>query len=282
MSVSKEFVQSEHPIDPAVREQVMEHLLAIEAQHNVTILFACESGSRGWGFASPDSDYDVRFIYVNRLPWYLTVSPGRDVIELPISGDLDINGWDLRKALGLMCQSNPTLLEWLRSPIVYREEAEVMTRVRALAEQVFSNAKGWHHYASMAKKNFREYLQGDEVRTKKYLYVLRPLLAARWIRSLPGVPPMRFAELAQHTLDPLADAVLIAEINALLAAKMRAGEAATSPRWPGIHAFIEAELAHNAAEPVQPLPAEGRAPLDAMLLDTVLRYDTRVRRGEPC
>ncbi len=260
----------------------MAHLRAIETEHQVTILFACESGSRGWGFASPDSDYDVRFIYVHRLPWYLTVAPGRDVIELPISGDLDINGWDLRKALGLMRDSNPTLLEWLRSPIVYREEAEVMARFRALAEQVFSNAKGWHHYASMAKKNFREHLQADGVRYKKYLYVLRPLLAARWIRLRPGVPPMRFAELAQHTLDPVADAALITEINALLEVKMRAGEAATSPRWPGIHAFIQSELARNAVEPVQVLPPAGQAPLDAVLFDTVLRFDPVVQQGQVC
>lgn len=273
MSEQQEFLHSAHPIDPAMREQVMAHLRAIEAQHNVTILFACESGSRGWGFASPDSDYDVRFIYVNRLPWYLTVAPGRDVIELPISGDLDINGWDLRKALGLMRESNPTLLEWLRSPIVYREEAETMTRFRALAELVFSNAKGWHHYASMAKKNFREHLQADEVRYKKYLYVLRPLLAARWIRTQPGVPPMRFAELAQHTLHATTDAALIAEINALLAVKMRAGEAATSPRWPGIHAFIEAELARNASEPAAAVaPHFDTAALDALLHDSVLRF----------
>ncbi|MGS5089681.1 nucleotidyltransferase domain-containing protein [Hydrogenophaga sp. A37] len=282
----QEFLHSAHPIDPAMREQVMAHLRAIEAQHQVTILFACESGSRGWGFASPDSDYDVRFIYVNRLPWYLTVAPGRDVIELPISGDLDINGWDLRKALGLMRESNPTLLEWLCSPIVYREETDTMTRFRALAEQVFSNAKGWHHYASMAKKNFREHLQADEVRYKKYLYVLRPLLAARWIHTRPGVPPMRFAELAQHTLDATADSALIAEINALLEVKMRAGEAATSPRWPGIHAFIEAELARNAAEPVQALPPAGQVPLDAMLFDSVLRYEpdahTLAQEPQPC
>jgi predicted nucleotidyltransferase len=278
----EEFLQSAHPIDPAMREKIMENLCSIEAQHGVTILFACESGSRGWGFASPDSDYDVRFLYVNRLPWYLTVAPGRDVIEVPISGDLDINGWDLRKALGLMRESNPTLLEWLRSPVVYREDGITMERFRALAETVFSNAKGWHHYASMARKNFREHLQADEVRYKKYLYVLRPLLAARWIRARPGVPPMRFAELAQHTLDPVADAALVAEINALLEVKMRAGEAATSPRWPGIHAFIEAELARNAAEPVQPLPVPGHGALDALLHDTVLRFTTPSSKEAPC
>ena len=269
----QEFLRSAHPIDPAMRVQIMDALRDIETRHDVTVLFACESGSRGWGFASPDSDYDVRFIYVNRLPWYLTVTPRRDVIEVPISGDLDINGWDLRKALGLMRESNPTLLEWLRSPVVYREDEAAMPRFRALSEAVFSNARGWHHYASMAKKNFREHLQADEVRYKKYLYVLRPLLAARWIRTQPGVPPMRFADLAQKTLDPVRDTALIEEINALLEVKMRAGEAATSPRWPGIHAFIESELAANAAEPVTPLPQADGTGLDAFLCETVLRFD---------
>lgn len=269
---NEERIRSAHPVEPAMRAQIMEELAAIEARHEVTVLFACESGSRGWGFASPDSDYDVRFIYVNRLPWYLTVTPRREVIELPISGELDINGWDLRKALGLMRESNPTLLEWLRSPIVYREDAQAMPRFRALSEAVFSNARGWHHYASMAKKNFREHLQAETVRYKKYLYVLRPLLAARWIRMRPGVPPMRFADLAQHTLDAVRDAALIDEINALLEVKMRAGEAATSPRWPGIHAFIEAELAAHAAEPVTALPPADASGLDAFLSETVLRF----------
>lgn len=280
MSTEEEFLRSAHPIEPAMRAQIMEALSDIEAKHDVTVLFACESGSRGWGFASPDSDYDVRFIYVNRLPWYLTVMPRRDVIEVPISGDLDINGWDLRKALGLMRESNPTLLEWLRSPVVYRDDATAMPRFRELSEAVFSNARAWHHYASMAKKNFREHLQADEVRYKKYLYVLRPLLAARWIRTQPGVPPMRFADLAQRTLDPVRDAALIAEINALLEVKMRAGEAATSPRWSVIHAFIEAELAANAVESVAPLPRAEEAGLDDFLHETVLRFEQRKKQEE--
>ena len=279
MREANELLHSAHPVEAAMRIEVLENLRRIESEHEVTVLFACESGSRGWGFASPDSDYDVRFIYVHRLPWYLTVAPGRDVIELPISGELGVNGWDLRKALALLRESNPTLLEWLGSPIVYREDAGAMTRFRMLAQDVFSNAKGWHHYASMAKKNFREHLQAEEVRYKKYLYVLRPLLAARWIRARSGVPPMRFAELAQHTLDATRDAALIAEINALLEVKMRAGEAATSPRWPGIHAFIEAELARNAIEHVQPLPMAGNADLDSLLHDRVMHFDPRYHVG---
>jgi len=128
--MNNEKLVSAHPVEPAMRTQILECLNRLEAEHDVKVLFACESGSRGWGFASPDSDYDVRFIYVNRLPWYLTVEQHRDVIEQPISGDLDVNGWDLRKTLQLLRQSNPTLLEWLRSPIVYREHAE---RQRACA-----------------------------------------------------------------------------------------------------------------------------------------------------
>lgn len=263
---------SAHPVDDTVRAQIMEGLQALERQHDVKVLFACESGSRGWGFASPDSDYDVRFIYVNQPAWYLSVDPRRDVIELPISGDLDINGWDLRKALQLLKRSNPTLLEWLRSPIVYMEDVATMARLRDLAETGFSSLRGYHHYVSMAKKNFREHLKGEVVRYKKYLYVLRPLLAARWIREGRGVPPMRFAELAQATLQ---DDTLLDELNRLLEIKMRAREAATSPRWPVIHAFIESELQLAQAHKVENDPPPDTSGLDASLFDVVTSMENK-------
>lgn len=268
--MKNETLVSAHPVQPAMRAQILDCLRRLEADHDVKVLFACESGSRGWGFASPDSDYDVRFIYVNRLSWYLTVEAGRDVIEQPISGELDVNGWDLRKTLQLLRQSNPTLLEWLRSPIVYREEADAAARLRALAEEGFSAVRGYHHYVSMAKKNFREHLRGEEVRYKKYLYVLRPLLAARWIRDGRGVPPMRFAALAEATLD---DRALLDEINRLLDVKMRAGEAATSPRWHGIHAFIERELEVAAAQVLADSSRPDTSMLDAFLAETVLKNE---------
>ena len=268
--MNNETLVSAHPVEPAMRTQILACLNRLEAEHDVKVLFACESGSRGWGFASPDSDYDVRFIYVNRLSWYLTVEPGRDVIEQPISGDLDVNGWDLRKTLQLLRRSNPTLLEWLRSPIVYREEPDTAARLRTLAEEGFSAVRGYHHYVSMAKKNFREHLRGEEVRYKKYLYVLRPLLAARWIRDGRGVPPMRFAALAEATLD---DRALLDEINRLLDVKMRAGEAATSPRWVGIHDFIESELDAAAAQRVVDSSRPDTTMLDAFLAETVLKNE---------
>ena len=265
-------VRSAHPVSDEMRGTVLDVLARIERQHDVRVLFACESGSRGWGFASPDSDYDVRFVYVHRLPWYLSVEPGRDVIEQPISGELDVGGWELRKALQLLRDSNPTLLEWLRSPIVDRQEDAWATRLRGLAEDKFSPVRGYHHYVSMARKNLREHLYHDLVRYKKYLYVLRPLLAARWIREGRGVPPMRFAELvAATTLDP----ALVAEIDALLEVKMRAGEAATSPRWVGLHDFIERELQAAEAHSFAKQPKADTAVLDTFLHDAVQHFDAR-------
>jgi len=271
MSNETEFnVLSAHPVSDAMRATVLDKLAELERRYQVIVLYACESGSRGWGFASPDSDYDVRFIYVNRLPWYLTVEPGRDVIEQPISDELDISGWDLRKTLQLLRDSNPTLLEWLRSPIVYRQEAPWLERLRVLAENGFSPVRGYHHYVSMAKKNLREHLYGDVVRYKKYLYVLRPLLAARWIREDRGIPPMRFADLATQTID---DHSLIQEINALLGVKMRASESATSPRWVGIHDFIERELQVAMAHTLAKGPAADGQLLDQFLCDAVTHFN---------
>lgn len=257
---------SAHPVDEAVRERVMKALAEIEEKNDVRVLFACESGSRGWGFASPDSDYDVRFVYVHRLPWYLTVGEQRDVIELPISDELDVSGWELRKALQLLANSNPTLLEWLDSPVVYRQDDAWVRRVKAMQSGFFSGMRVRHHYLAMARKNFRGYLQGESVRLKKYLYVMRPLLAAQWVDEGRGMPPMRFAELVDGLVT---DATLRAEINALLAAKMRAGEAEYSPRWPGIHAFIAERLARTDAEIEHPRPWGCRVELDRLLMQTV-------------
>lgn len=273
----------EHRVEPAQRERIGQTLAQIERDHDVRVLFACESGSRGWGFASPDSDYDVRFIYVHRLPWYVRVLPGRDVIELPIDDVLDVNGWDLRKALGLLRQSNPTLIEWLRSPIVYRQQPGIVQAFHTLADSHFSRVRAWHHYTAMARKNFREYLHGEQVRTKKYLYVLRPLLAARWIeqngqngqngQSDCGTPPMVFATLAREVLHPTRDAALIAAITDLLHVKMRAGEAAWGPRRDVLHHFIEQEFERHASAPVQAPPPQGDArALDDFLYRTVCGF----------
>jgi predicted nucleotidyltransferase len=268
--------RGEQAVPDGMRAHIMRTLGEIETREDVRVLFACESGSRGWGFASPDSDYDVRFLYVRRLDRYLTIDPIRDVIEQPDEGALGLDGWDLRKALQLLRDSNPTLLEWLRSPIVYRHHEAIVRRLRTFAEQGFSPVRGYHHYVSMATRNAREHLQGDVVPHKKYLLVLRPLLAARWIREGRGLPPMRFADLAQALLD---DHAPVADIDALLEVKRRAGEAAAGPRREALHAYIEHELhAAQAAVVADSRRTDARA-LDRLLFDAVMEFEEASRAG---
>jgi predicted nucleotidyltransferase len=172
----------------------------IERQENVKILYAVESGSRAWGFASPDSDYDVRFLFVRPVTDYVRLKPLRDVIELPIdlslSNPLDINGWDIVKALNLFRSSNPPLMEWLFSPTIYREHGSLAADLRGLGQKHYSPMRMSYHYISMAKKTVKDNLEGrSEVALKKYLYVLRPLFAVRWMEQHHTPPPTDFGTM---------------------------------------------------------------------------------------
>jgi len=178
-----------------MNDVILEKLLTIEKEKHVRILYACESGSRAWGFASPDSDYDVRFIYMHPADEYLSIGERKDVIELPVNEVLDIGGWDIRKVLQLFLKSNPPLYEWLQSSIVYKEDGTFKNELQQLSEQYFSGRAGCHHYISMARNTFEYDLQGEQVRIKKYFYALRPLLAALWIIEKKAVPPITFSEL---------------------------------------------------------------------------------------
>jgi predicted nucleotidyltransferase len=184
--------------------KIQSELQRIERDHEVRVLFAAESGSRAWGFASRDSDYDVRFIYVHERDWYLSIEERRDVIEEPINYQLDISGWDLRKALQLLRKSNPPLLEWLKSPIVYKADPGFALLFGHLAVEFASADRLFLHYLHMAQGNARGYLKGDIVRLKKYFYVLRPLLACKWIEQGRGPVPMEFQTLVDELVqDPL-------------------------------------------------------------------------------
>jgi len=174
---------------------IQEKLDGIELNNRVKILYACESGSRAWGFASPDSDYDVRFIFMQPKNRYLSIKERSDVIELPVNEVLDIGGWDCRKALQLFLKSNAVLYEWLQSPIVYRETTGFASELRGLMNFYFSLRAGGHHYFSMARNAFENDLQGESVKLKKYFYALRPALACLWIVEKGDVPPMEFGVL---------------------------------------------------------------------------------------
>lgn len=224
------------------REQIVEQLRGIEREDNVRIVYACESGSRAWGFPSKDSDYDVRFIYVRPVEWYLSIFDKRDVIERPISSMLDMSGWDIGKALQLFRKSNPPLLEWLQSPIPYLEETTIAKQIRGLAKVAFSPRSCLYHYLHMARGNFRVYLQGDQVKMKKYFYVLRPILACRWIERENTMPPMEFQTLVQEMLPR--DGELTSTINQLLKRKIAGDELDYEPRVDILNDYLEQQIAY--------------------------------------
>ena len=242
---------------------IQEKLREIEQKENCQILLAAESGSRAWGFASPDSDYDVRFIYVRPQESYLRLEKVRDVIEVPINDMLDVNGWDLNKTLRLLHKSNPTVFEWFSSPIVYRDSGFARA-FRPVMDRYFSSKSGLWHYLHMANGNYREFLQGGLVKAKKYFYVLRPVLACRWILEKGTPPPMQFSRLAESQLEPgLQDTV-----RRLLELKMNEPEVKVIPRIDVLNAYLERSIAEVRAQ-IQRLPKEeahGWEELDELFL----------------
>lgn len=206
----------------------------IEEKERVRIILAVESGSRAWGFASPDSDYDVRFIYVRRPEDYIRLVPERDVIEWQLDEVYDIDGWDLQKALRLLHDSNPTLHEWCNSPIVYKEN-ELAESLRSITEKCFLPKKALFHYLSMAEHTCRDYLTGEEVRLKKYFYALRPILAAKWVVDQQTAPPMLFDELVAAELEPEMKPV----VDDLLAVKKGTSELGAGAHIPELDEYIK-------------------------------------------
>ncbi|KWX72991.1 hypothetical protein AMQ84_24100 [Paenibacillus riograndensis] len=225
-----------------IHTSIIRELRAIEAEENVRILYACESGSRAWGFPSKDSDYDVRFLYLRRPEAYLSIFEQKDVIERPISDLLDINGWDLKKGLTLFRKSNPPLLEWLQSPVRYEENYTVAESIRSLSPLGFSPKSCIYHYLHMARGNYRTYLQGSEVKIKKYFYVLRPLLACAWIEKYQEVPPLDFTTLVKDLIPEGSE--LREAVDRLLVRKKSGDELNLEPRIEGINKYLEQQISH--------------------------------------
>lgn len=249
-----------------MKKRILETLERIEWEYDVEILYACESGSRAWGFASPDSDYDVRFLYAGSLDRYLTVEKRRDVIELPIVDELDVNGWDVAKALALLRASNPTLLEWLTSPVVYRCNDRFLADMRTLAERAMRPRALCHHYLSMARTAWEKKLLGGRVTAKNYLYTLRTLLCAKWVIDRGTSPPVAFESLLAKTVG--SESVWIA-IEDLLVAKASSGEKDRMMRHPVLDDFIAVTL--DRLERCIPPASERLAaePFDSLLFKTV-------------
>lgn len=231
-----------------MKELIQEKLREIEQREECRILLAVESGSRAWGFASPDSDYDVRFIYVRPEKAYLRLDRTRDVIEVPMNDELDINGWDIDKTLRLLHKSNPTVFEWFSSPIIYQTSA-FADQFRPIMQKYFSSKAGLWHYLHMAEGNYRDYLRGEMVRAKKYFYVLRPILACKWILEKGTPPPMLFTDLVKSELpDDLSETVY-----QLLNLKMNSPEIKEIPRIDQLNRYLDAGIV-SVKEQIEKLP----------------------------
>ena len=184
-----------------MKEKIISRLREEEARHGFRIIYACESGSRAWGFASADSDYDVRFIFVWPEERYLSVIEPIQTLDYGIDDDLiDLSGWELRKSLRLFRSTNGALFEWLHSPIVYSEEDCILKEWRELAAEYFVPANSLAHYLGMSGGSWERIAESDETTAKKYLYTLRAILAGRFVLEKKRSIPVPFAELCEAVL----------------------------------------------------------------------------------
>ncbi len=255
-----------------MQQLILERLNQIETEKNIKILYACESGSRGWGFASPDSDYDIRFIYVRDINWYLSIHERKDFLDFSIDeNDLDINGWDLRKLLGLLRKSNATPFEWLQSPIIYREVEDFRKDCMHFFPNYFNPKTLANHYLGIATGALKAGIIGDEFNIKKYFYVLRPVLAAKWVVDQKNVPPMEFQQLLEGINK---QRILLEEIEQLVEQKLKAKEGALIKRNKIIDQFIKEEMdrCYSVLKTFEVAPSDS-LPLDEFFRETVKRYN---------
>ncbi len=222
-----------------INRTIQQKLDEIEQKENIKILHCVESGSRAWGFASPDSDYDVRFIYAHNKDYYLSLRPKKDYIDWELNETLDINGWDITKALKLFHKSNATVFEWSNSPVVYRT-TDIWDNVKTVSNNYFSVKSTMYHYYGTASSNYHQYLTDELVKYKKYFYVLRPLLCCKWIEKYKTAPPVLFDELFETVLE----SSLKDEVSKLVAKKVKMNEGDKGERIEVINEYIVKNLEH--------------------------------------
>ena len=226
----------------SIEELVERKLKEIEERENIRVLHAAESGSRAWGIASPDSDYDVRFVYVRPMDFYLKLQDKKDFIDWELNQVLDINGWDITKALQHFYKSNATLYEWGNSPIIYKTTPQ-WEKIMKLAEEYFSSKSVMYHYYGTARKNYEAYLMEDMVKYKKYFYVLRPILACKWIEKKKCPPPVLFQTLAEEIVEK----EMKPAVDRLVEAKLQMTESEKRGKIQELNDYIQENLEHYQA-----------------------------------
>lgn len=254
-----------------MEKMIKERLRSIEAENALTILYACESGSRGWGFPSPDSDYDVRFIYIRPSRYYLSVQEIRSDLCFPIDDSLDLYGWDLRKVLQLIRKSNTTPFEWLQSPIVYSEQPGFRKMAWELCEHYFGQRANIHHYLGIAKGALDSLDAENMIKIKKLFYVLRPLLASKWCLERNSIAPME--------IDPLMDLMpeaLRLELAELISLKATLDEGYRITVSKSMLDFIRSEY-DRISDATSPLPRQSfsAGKLDEFFIEAIRFYDNQ-------
>lgn len=178
-----------------MKDKILATLQNLERERDIKILFAGESGSRAWGFASPDSDYDIRLIYVHQLDWYLNIGTPKDTINwMDETRLIDVAGWELKKTLQLGAKSNVSPFEWIQSPIIYRANENFVSEFKAVLTPCFSPIKAMHHYLSMSRKIAALCASSEPQKLKKWFYGLRTALNCLWIAAYKSVPPIQFED----------------------------------------------------------------------------------------
>lgn len=257
-----------------MQDAILRHLRDVEREFGVKVLLAVESGSRAWGFSSADSDWDVRFIYVHPADWYLSVEEGRDVIEKMYEDDVDLAGWDLRKAMQLFARGNPSLFEWFHSPVVYYRDDAFLSRILAMAQDFFNPVHTMYHYQHIYVKHDERYLERDGAQLKRFLYYLRGVLACRWIDLHGSLPPVAFAELTEAVV-PEED--MRKEIFDLLELKRMSKEYDKEIVPPELFGYAKTMAdyysAHVGEYRPENLRTDRRKELDCLLYDMVMGYD---------
>lgn len=249
--------------DAFVVERIGDRLDGVESDHRVRIPWAIESGSRAWGFPSPDSDYDCRFFYVRSEDAYLTPWLPRDVIETPLDAVYDVNGWDVRKAVELLARGNAVVVEWLRSPHVYRGDARFQADLLALAEKIADRPAVGRHYTHVCQGQWERYGQQTEMSLKRLFYSLRPAACIRWLEAHPGAaaPPMELRVLLEQSGAKPAVVRLVEELVDL---KSRTREMGVGQVPAELAAYVVGALERGlvlfeAADPARPSEVRDRA-----------------------
>ncbi len=219
------------------KHQIHHLLNTVEAKHDVSVLYACESGSRAWGVASPNSDFDIRFLYRSPQDIYLSVFEHKDTIEIPIKDDLDPGGWDIKKALGLLAKSNGALIEWLHSPIVYSVQESFREHWQKLSLEILNPSHLINHYKGLAFQIQKRKLSTEHPSAKGYLYACRALLAAQWVKDQRTPPPVPFIDLLE-----IAQPSLKAILQETVEWKATSDEVASRGRIPELETFINTQL----------------------------------------